>query len=152
MYALIEDIMHHSFSLLPLFAAFSASFPAPQPLNPRDPSAAPCTGDMTQDLPPSNNYIIQPNQWGVGSAVGSHFQCVAAQVAPSSNAVAWSTTFDWQGGADIKSYANALLPSIGTTGQCKAMSSFKNITSQWTWRYALTFRITQPNIQPPLTK
>ncbi len=130
--------MYRSLSLLSLLTAFSSSHPAPQAANGIGPGAPPCSGDSTNDTDPINGYVVQPNQWGVKCAVGDHFQCLAPPTPPSSNAVAWSTTFAWNGDTGIKSYANAYLPSLGATGagNCKPMSSFKSMSSQWAWRYA----------------
>ena len=76
-----------------------------------------------------NGYTIMANTWGASSGV-SGSQCARGE-GTSGSGIAWTTTWNWNGGTNVKSFANANGNSLTP---CKAVGEIASIPSSWAWR------------------
>lgn len=85
------------------------------------------TSTLTDD-----GYTIMANIWGATPGVDGD-QCAQA-AGTGGSGVAWSTTWNWTSGDNIKSFANA---NGNSAVPCKAVNDITSISSTWSWRYAI---------------
>ncbi|KAJ7233867.1 concanavalin A-like lectin/glucanase [Mycena haematopus] len=72
-------------------------------------------------------YTLLLDQWGMASATsGSNCAAIASL---SGSTVAWSSTWTWNGGYDVKSFNNMNL----NNGLNKQLSAIQSIPTTWSW-------------------
>lgn len=84
--------------------------------------------DATSTLT-ADGYTIMANIWGATLGLGGS-QCAQA-AGTSGSGVAWTTTWNWNSGDNVKSFANA---NGDTLTPCKAVNDITSIPSTWKWR------------------
>ncbi|KAH9987671.1 concanavalin A-like lectin/glucanase domain-containing protein [Xylariaceae sp. FL0662B] len=124
--------MKSTTSLLSLLLAATTTLAAPTATISKRDTTISCDSWGSLEI---GGYTIYHNNWGAAQATSGQ-QCTYFS-SLDGNSVAWSTSWDWEGGqGQVKSYSNVALENVN-----KQLSAVSSIPSKWSWTYAGSNRV-----------
>ncbi|KAF8228427.1 glycoside hydrolase family 12 protein [Tricholoma matsutake] len=76
-------------------------------------------------------YSLLLDQWGKTDAYSGSSQCASlTSFSASNNTISWKTTYNWDGGSQVKSFANIQM----NDGLDKQLSTIHSIPTNWEWK------------------
>ncbi|KAL9086618.1 MAG: hypothetical protein Q9165_007061 [Trypethelium subeluteriae] len=120
------------------FSLFLALFPLvlaiPSPSKVLAPRAEPSQCGAFTSIA-TGPFTLNANEWGASTSGTSGSQCSYIDSLPSSNNLAWHTTWSWAGSStQVKTYTN-----VETNLVQKAVSQYQSIPTTWAWKYTVAY-------------